>query len=59
MEISKKLYTDQQKPRHLRQRDFVPHLVSESGEIKRGGHVYGSIFDDLNYGDYYLKFENP
>jgi hypothetical protein len=36
-EISKKLYLEQEKPRYLRQRDFVPHLVTESGEIKRGG----------------------
>lgn len=57
--IRKRFYNSGKIPEKLLEASGVSFNVLETGAIVRGGDHYGNIFDDLNYGDAVMTFDNP
>lgn len=57
--IRKRFYSQGRVPRELFDTSKVSYTISDVGNIVKGQDIFGNIFDDLNYGDYTMVFDNP
>ena len=57
--IRKRFYNNGRVPEKLLESSGLSYQIEENGEITRGGDLFGNIFDDFNYGDATMVFDNP